>query len=202
MNNTDRDLLVIALYIISVVLVLSIKNPLKVTFEKALFKESIEKLKLDIEIDFKLKPQYQSTEKLTNLVITIENKSSEEAIKIDWDKSSFVDIDGKVHRIVRLPPGLEADANKTANISLIPPTKKYPADLLIEDIVKQKETPLVDLSKLKHEKFPYRFSLWLFAEVFNTQLVDSKPKVCILDCQFKISETPFQLSDIFNLPKL
>ncbi|WP_448560720.1 hypothetical protein [Trichothermofontia sp.] len=202
MRDMDRDLLVIALYIISVILVLSIKNPLKVSFEKNLFKESIEKINLNVGIDFQLKPQYQSSEKLSMLVITIENKSTEEAIRIDWDKSSFVDIYGKVHRIVRSPPGLEPDANKTPNVSLIPPTKKYPANLVTEDIVKKEGAPLVDLSELKHEGFPYRFSLWLFTEVFNVQLADSKSKVCILDCQFKISEIPFQLSDIFKLPKL
>ncbi len=201
MDKIDTDLLVIAIYIISVILVLSIKNPLRVKFEKDAFKEYVEKLGINLDIDFKLAKQYQSNEKIKSLVITIENKSSEDALRIDWDKSSFVDIQGEVHRLVRQPPGLDADANKTANVSLIPPTQKYPA-LLVTEVSNKSGNPLVDLAKLKHEKFPYRFSLWLFTEAFNVQLKDNKPRLCILDCRFTISETPFKLSDIFKLPKL
>jgi|GEM_PF-4993857 len=202
MNQVDTDLLVIAIYVISVVLVLSIKNPLNVKFEKNAFTEYKDKLGIAIDISFeKLDGQYQAKDKITKLRIKIENKSLEDAIRIDWDKSSFVDVNGEVHRIVRSPIGLDPDANKTANVSLVPPTQKYPADLITEDIVKKSDTPLIDLEKLKSGKFPYRFSLWLFTEVFNVYLKESKPRVCILDCRFTISETPFQWSDIFKLPK-
>ncbi|MHC5720889.1 MAG: hypothetical protein ACYTX0_54945, partial [Nostoc sp.] len=96
MRNSDQNLVVLTIYIIGVSYVFnrmveSIDDQIKFEFKKGIVDEQLKEQNLDdkIGISFRLKPSYPIDD-LRDLGISIENKSENIAVYVDWDNSSLV----------------------------------------------------------------------------------------------------------------
>ncbi len=95
-NSGDQNLVVLTLYIIGVSYVFnrmieSIDDQVKFEFKKGIVDEQLKEQNLQdqIGISCKLKSSYPIDD-LKDLLISIENKSDNIAVYVDWDNSSLV----------------------------------------------------------------------------------------------------------------
>ncbi len=140
MNNFS--LLILTFYIIFVIYVfyrmfqsLNVEQEIKIQLDrqelnKQLSEQEIESL-MDIELG-----EVNLKEQLCTLTINIENKSQKTPIIVDWDKSHFIDFDGRSRRIIRLIPQMPIELVQTQAKSFIAPTKKLKESLTTEDLIK------------------------------------------------------------------
>jgi hypothetical protein len=75
-----------------------------------------------IDIKFKFKDSYRLNE-LTKLQITIQNKSKDDTIRVDWDECSITDFDNVTGRVIRIAPGLTDVPQNQATVIIVPGRK-------------------------------------------------------------------------------
>src|SRR4028118_1274558 len=75
-----------------------------------------------IDIKFKFKDSYRLND-LTKLQITIQNKSKDDAIRVDWDECSITDFDNVTGRVIRIAPGLTNVPQNQATVIIVPGRK-------------------------------------------------------------------------------
>lgn len=95
------------------------------------------KLKDTIEVKFKFDNRYEF-HKLDRLAITVSNKSKEFPAYVDWDYSSFTDLDGRSRRVTRLVPGNTFDLFQNQVFSVIAPTRSLQEAIVAEDMLARK----------------------------------------------------------------
>jgi hypothetical protein len=224
--NGDNNLVVLTLYIIGVTytfnrMVESIDDQVKFEFDKKAVDEKLEEqnIKADVGIGFKFKPHYGFGD-LTELSVTIENKSKNIAIYIDWDNCSLVvEHTKQSRRVIRKSPDLTRDLAVPQSPSLIAPTKTLSAAVTAEDVFERDavagtytpKKPLVDISGLEKSpvpamrklyknfvsrKVPLNFSLQLVLRLSDDLRVglvpgENKPTMYIIDCPFTIKKLPW-----------
>ncbi|BAU05488.1 hypothetical protein [Fischerella sp. NIES-3754] len=230
--RNEGNLIFLTLYIIGVTytftkMIESIDDKIKFTFDKQVVDEQLKDkdLQNDIGISFRLSPSYFIDE-LKELSVSIENKSQNLALYVDWDNCSLVvEYNKQSRRVIRKSPDVTRDLGVPQSPSLIAPTKTLSAAVTAEDVFKldeltktyQVNTPLINISAL--EKSPVKAQRLLFQDFidrkkelkFSLQLVlriselrvglapgENKPPMCIIDCPFTIKKLPWYYAMPWN----
>jgi hypothetical protein len=164
------DLIILVVYIICMTYVISqaifsLDNQTKiVTIGKYLDDQLADKklgdrpLKDFIGITFKFDDRYKANKQPTAIAMTIENKSKDHYIYVDWDSSSITSYDPNFsRRMIRVAPDKRiTDLALPQVYSAIPPTLKLQTSVTSESAFKlnadgeilELETPIVDLALL------------------------------------------------------
>lgn len=195
-------------------------------------KEQIEALGLQdiLKISFKFDKRYEF-DKLKNLSINVENKSSDCAVYVDWDHSALTDEDGKARRVTRVMPGSITDLFKEQPFSAIAPKTTLKEVIVAEDQLKRKgddksTSPVAlemevkdlliklsepdkkasDAAKTRWKEFMRRerkrsFSLDLAVRLSHPQMAPHAGDRYRLRCKFLITKLPWQAGLPFNPKK-
>lgn len=230
--RNEGNLIFLTLYIIGVTytftkMIESIDDKIKFIFEKQVVDEQLKDkdLQNDIGISFRLSPSYFIDE-LKELSVSIENKSQNLALYVDWDNCSLVvEYNKQSRRVIRKSPDVTRDLGVPQSPSLIAPSKTLSAAVTAEDVFKldeltktyQVNTPLINISALG--KSPVKAQRLLFQDFiegkkelkFSLQLVlriselrvglapgENKPPMCIIDCPFTIKKLPWHYAMPWN----
>jgi hypothetical protein len=125
----------------------------------------------DLNFSFRFDKRYEF-KKLKQLNLTVENKSSDYAVFIDWDHSAFTDLDMKARRVTRLMPGNTMDLFQEQVYSAIAPGTSLKEVITAEDLLKRKggdkpgdleftvDKPLIDLSQPNPKKAAKAYERW------------------------------------------
>lgn len=90
-----------------------------------------------LEIKFKFEKQYQYTD-LKQIGVNLSNKSENQSIDVDWDHSSFSDLEKRSRRVTRLPPGTTIDLSNQQVFSTIAPKTTLKETITAEDALQRK----------------------------------------------------------------
>jgi hypothetical protein len=220
-RDNGSNLIVLTLYIIGISytfnrMIDSIDDKIKFNFERTAVEEQLREKNLqnDIGISFKLNPSYDLNE-LKELSISIENKSQNLAIYVDWDNCSLVvDYNKQSRRVIRKSPDLTRDLAVPQSPSLIAPNKTLSVAVTAEDVFQldttsgtyKVNTPLINISALEKEqkalfknfmsgKIELKFSLQLVLRISELRVGlvpgEDKPPMCIVNCPFTIRKLPW-----------
>jgi hypothetical protein len=164
------DLIILVVYIICVTYVISqaifsLDNQTKFVADSKYFDAQLEerkigdrKLKDLISVGFKFEYRYKYKDQPKMLIITIENKSSDHYVYVDWDGSSITTYDPNFsRRVIRLAPDKRLnDLTQPQIFSVIPPKLKLATSITAEDSLGsggegetlELKTPIINLDKL------------------------------------------------------
>lgn len=221
MRTGDQNLVILTLYIIGVSYVFnrmveSIDDQIKFEFDKAVVDEQLKAQNLleQVGISFKFKSLYPIDD-LKDLSLSIENKSDNIAIYVDWDNSSLVvEHTKQSRRVIRKSPDLTRDLAVPQSPSLIAPQKTLSETVTAEDVFERDATtgtysakkPLINISGLSKgqkklykdfmaEKKTLEFSLQLVLRISEVRVGLAPgvnvPPMCIINCPFTIKKLPW-----------
>lgn len=163
------DLIILVVYIICMTYIISqaifsLDNQTKFVAETKFFEAQLEEKKLGdkklkdlVSVGFKFEFRYKSNNQPKQLIMTIENKSPDHYIYVDWDSSSITTYDPNFsRRVVRVAPD-NNDLDLPQVFSAIPPKLKLATVVTAEDVFKRSEdgsklelkNDLIDLKKLE-----------------------------------------------------
>lgn len=222
----DQNLVVLTFYLIGLSytfnrMVESIDDKIKFTFNKAEVDRQLAEKNLnnDIGISFKFSPT-NNIDDLKELSLTVENKSKNLALYIDWDNCSIVIQHFKAtKRVIRKSPDVTRDLAVPQSPSLIAPGNSLTSAITAEDVFERDKEAgtyspkkaLVDIAGLKshpvktfrilYGKFMSRradleFSLQLVMRTSSELRVglvpgENIPPMCIINCPFTIKKLPW-----------
>jgi hypothetical protein len=192
----------------------SLNDEFAVHLDAAALKEQLTKYDLQdkIKISASFNKRYE-LDKLKQLSISVENKSGEDTIYVDWDQSTVTDLSGRSRRVVRLIPGTALDPSHNQVSSPISPKTTLKESLTAEDAISRKDSkgpvalaaevtqPLIILNKLDKKKqarfIQRRIDLEFFLELACRVVVPSKtPQPPSNDriripCKFVVKKLPW-----------
>ncbi len=164
------DLIILVVYIICMTYIISqaifsLDNQTKFVAEAKFFEAQLEEKKLGdkplkdlVSIGFRFEPRYKSDNQPKTLIMTIENKSPDHYIYVDWDSSSITTYDPSFsRRVIRVAPDKRInDLDLPQVFSAIPPKLKLATVITAEDVFKpsadgdtlELKTPLINLDAL------------------------------------------------------
>jgi hypothetical protein len=240
MNSNDQNLIVLTLYIIGVWytfnrMIESISDKIKYEFngdqvkEQLKVKEQITEQNLgdQIGINFKLNSTYELDE-LKELQITIENKSENLAVYVDWENCTIVVEHSKQsRRVIRISPYLTRDLAIPQTPSLITPKKSITEKITAEDVLEFDTTagtysakkPLINISGLQKGGPPQKqlysdfmdrgkkldFSLQLVLRISDVRVGIAPgvniPPMYLINCPFTIKKLPWTYALPWNKKK-
>ncbi|MBW4555128.1 MAG: hypothetical protein KME59_04160 [Trichormus sp. ATA11-4-KO1] len=234
MRNGDQNLVILTLYIIGVAYVFnrmveSIDDQVKFEFKKDVVDEQLKEQNLQdkIGISFKFKSSYP-VDDLKDLSLSIENKSENIAIYVDWDNSSLVVEHSKQsRRVIRKSPDLTRDLAVPQSPSLIAPQKTLSETVTAEDVFVRDAVagtysatkPIIDITGLgkagppqkklyndfMNEKKELAFSLQLVLRISEVRVGLAPgvniPPMCIINCPFTIRKLPWTYALPWNKKK-
>jgi hypothetical protein len=195
-------------------------------------KEQIAALGLQdiLKISFKFDKRYEFN-KLKDLSINVENKSSDCAVYVDWDHCALTDEDGTARRVTRVLPGSITDLFQEQPFSAIAPKTTLKEKLVAEDQLKRKgddkaTSPVAlemevkdviiklgepgksasDAAKTRWKEFMRRerkrsFSLDLAIRLSHPQMAPYAGDRYRLRCKFLLTKLPWQAGLPFNPKK-
>ncbi len=229
--SSDQNLVVLTLYIIGVSYVFnlmkeSIDDKIKYEFTKSVVDDQLKEQNLQdqIGVSFKLDPS-NGFEDLKELSVSIENKSENIAVYVDWDNSSLVVEHSKQsRRVIRKSPDLTRDLAVPQSPSLIAPKKTLSEKISAEDVFQRDQDtgtysakkPIVDINGIKpgnkklyndfmNEKAELKFSLQLVFRISEVRVGLAPgvnfPPMCILNCPFTIKKLPWTYALPWNKKK-
>lgn len=179
---------------------------------------------IKLEFPFKLKSSYPIDD-LKDLGISIENKSDNVAVYVDWDNSSLVVEHSKQsRRVIRKSPDLTRDLAVPQSPSLIAPKTTLLETVTAEDVFERDQVtgtylakkPLIDINGLqKGQKKLYNdfinrrkeldFSLQLVLRISEVRLGLSPgrdfPAISIINCPFTVRKLPWTYALPWNKKK-
>jgi hypothetical protein len=233
-NSSDQNLVVLTLYIIGVSYVFnrmieSIDDQVKFEFKKGVVDEQLKEQNLQdqIGITCKLKSSYPIDD-LKDLQISIENKSENIAVYVDWDNSSLVVEHSKEsRRVIRKSPDLTRDLAVPQSPSLIVPKKTLTETVTSENVFERDQVtgtytakkPLINITGLKSAGPPQKklyndfinrrkeleFSLQLVLRISEVRVGLAPgvnvPPMCIINCPFTIRKLPWTYALPWNKKK-
>jgi hypothetical protein len=232
-GSSDQNLVVLTLYIIGISYVFnrmveSIDDRVKFEFKKGIVEEQLKEQNLEeqIGISFKIDASNEFDD-VKQLSVSIENKSDNIAIYVDWDNSSLVVEHTKQScRVIRKSPDLIRDLGVPQVLSLIAPKKTLSETVSAENLFERdKEAgtysakkPIVDigaLQKNKGQKKLYndfmngreelKFSLQLVLRISELRVGLTPgvnvPPMCIINCPFTVNKLPWTYALPWNKKK-
>jgi hypothetical protein len=234
MRNGDNNLVILTLYIIGITytfnqMVESIDDQVKLEFNKSAVEDQLKEKNLQdkIGISFSLKRTY-SIEDPKELSMSIENKSEELAIYVDWDNCAFEEFDGTSRRVIRKSPDMTRDLAVPQTPSLIVPkktlkeavtseavfqrdqlTQTYTPKNPVANILKWKTSPVraqrIEFNKFMSRKRNFEFSLDLVLRLAETNMGITHginvPPLFVVKCPFTVRKLPWTYALPWNQPK-
>jgi hypothetical protein len=158
---TELDFVLFTVYLLCITYVFyqivnSFNDEFRISLEQDDLNQQLEVLNLKdiLSVSFKFDTHYEF-DKLKELAISINNKSQDYPIYVDWDYCSLTDLDGRSRRVTRLPPGTTLDLFQSQVFSVIAPGKTLKEKIASEDMLARKgdaglmivDKTLIDLSK-------------------------------------------------------
>ncbi|MBW4563596.1 MAG: hypothetical protein KME32_21120 [Mojavia pulchra JT2-VF2] len=231
-GNGDQNLFILTIYIIGVtyifnLMIESIDDKVKFEFKKGVVDDQLKEQNLQdkLGISVKLNASY-SFDELKELSISIENKSDNHAIYVDWDNSSLVVEHSKQsRRVIRKSPDLTRDLAVPQSPSLIAPKKTLSETVTAEDVFERDavagtysaKKPIVNITALQkgpskklYNDFINRtkqleFSLQLVLRISEVRVGLAPganiPPMCIVNCPFTIRKLPWTYALPWNKKK-
>ncbi|BAB75808.1 hypothetical protein ACN23B_20660 [Anabaena sp. FACHB-709] len=233
-RSTDQNLLVLTIYIIGVSYIFNrmvdaIDDRIKYEFKKSVVDDQLKEQELDdkIGISFKLAAS-NSYDDVKDLSMSIENKSDDVAIYVDWDNSSLVVEHSKQsRRVIRKSPDLTRDLAVPQSPSLIVPKKTLTESITAEDVFERDQVagtysakkPLINITGLQKGGPPQKklygefmnrgkeldFSLQLVLRVTKVRAGfvpgSEFPPISIINCPFTIKKLPWTYALPWNKKK-
>ncbi|MEJ1932960.1 hypothetical protein WDZ92_22375, partial [Nostoc sp. NIES-2111] len=205
----------------------SIDDRIKYDFKKSVVDDQLKQQELDekIAISFKFGSS-NSYDDVKELSITIENKSEDIAVYVDWDSSSLVvEHTKQSRRVIRRSPDITRDLAVLQNPSLIVPKKTLSASITAEDVFKfengiySPNKPLIDITGLQKGGPPQKklygdfmnrgkeleFSLQLVLRLTTVRAGlapgSEYPPISIINCPFTIKKLPWTYALPWNKKK-
>ncbi|TVP60593.1 MAG: hypothetical protein EA343_16970 [Nodularia sp. (in: Bacteria)] len=210
MRNSDQNLVVLTLYIIGVSYVFnrmveSIDDQVKFEFKKAVVDEQLKEQNLldQVGISFKFKSSY-AIDDVKDLSLSIENKSENIAIYVDWDNSSLVVEHSKQsRRVIRKSPDLTRDLAVPQSPSLIAPQKTLSETVTAEDVFVRDTVagtysatkPIINITGLSQGGSPQK-------NLYNDFMQERKELEFSLQLVLRISEVRVGLAPGVNIPPM
>lgn len=231
-GNSDQNLVVLTLYIIGVSytfnrMIESIDDKVKYEFKGAEYPEqpTEQDWKDQIGISFKLNSSY-SLDDVKELQVTIENKSDNLAVYVDWENSTL-EYSKQSRRVIRLSPYLTRDLAIPQTPSLITPKKSVTEKVTAEDVLEfdtvagtySAKKPLINISGLKNGGPPQKklyndfmnrgqqleFSLQLVLRISEMRVGIAPgmniPPMYLINCPFTIKKLPWTYALPWNKKK-
>lgn len=232
-GSSDQNLVVLTLYIIGVSFVFnrmveSIDDRIKFEFKKGSVDDQLKEQNLQdqIGVSFKFDNSHSlgnPEKELKELSLSIENKSDNIAIYVDWDNSALiVDYSKQSYRVIRKSPDVTRDLGVPQIFSVIAPKKTLSETVTAENVFKLEDkiykpnSPLINITALqKSQKKLYNDFMNQRAELtFSLQLVmrlselrvgltpgTNIPPVCIINCPFTVKKLPWTYALPWNKKK-
>lgn len=234
MQNGDQNLVVLTFYFLGLTytfnrMVESIDDKVKYEFKKGSVDEQLKEQNLQDQLGISFKLGISNTlDELKELAISIENKSDNLAIYVDWDNSSIVgDLSKQSRRVIRKSPDLTRDLAVPQSPSLIVPKNTLSETVTAEDVFQFDNTsgtykvnnPLLAISKLEKggppqkkmysdfmsEKRTFDFSLQLVLRISELRVGLAPgvniPPMCIINCPFSVRKLPWTYALPWNKKK-
>ncbi|MBU7581739.1 MAG: hypothetical protein KAF91_02290 [Nostoc sp. TH1S01] len=231
-GSGDQNLVVLTLYIIGVSytfnrMIESIDDKIKYEYKGGAVNEQLtaQELKDQIAINVKFNSSY-SLEELKELQLSIENKSDNLAVYVDWENSTLVVEHSKQsRRVIRISPYLTRDLAIPQTPSLITPKKSLSEKITAEDVLELDVTsgtysakkPLINISGLAkgpqkklYNDFMNRgkeleFSLQLVLRISDVRVGIAPginiPPMYLITCPFTIKKLPWTYALPWNKKK-
>ncbi|MBD2594217.1 hypothetical protein BCD64_08985 [Nostoc sp. MBR 210] len=233
-GSGDQNLVVLTLYIIGVSytfnrMIESIDDKVKYTYKADAVNEQLtaQELKDQIGISFKLNSAY-GLDDLKELQLTIENKSDNLAVYVDWENSTLVvEHTKQSRRVIRISSSVTRDLAIPQTPSLITPKKTLSEKITAEDVLELDTTagtysakkPLVSISGLKNAGPPQKklyndfmnrgkeleFSLQLVLRISDVRVGIAPginiPPMYLINCPFTIKKLPWTYALPWNKKK-
>lgn len=237
MDQQQFDSVIVAVYLISVMYVgyqalNSLDDQTAIGLDKKPFESQLEAAKLSdtplkelIDVKFKFEDRYKFPDQPKELQVTIDNKSSNQSIYVDWDQSSLTDYEGRSRRVIRMTPDKRLNLSQPQTPYVIAPGRSLKEKLTAEDLLEPKENntleakaPIVDLDQLKKAadnkktskkikdmyadfmagKKPVKFSLRLSLTFIDSHTKMQRRHHYMLDCDFLVEKRPW--TDYIPIP--
>ncbi|MEQ8963712.1 MAG: hypothetical protein RLP02_38380 [Coleofasciculus sp. C2-GNP5-27] len=196
-TELPRNILVLTVYFIIVALVLnrafqSLDKLVKFEADAAYLNQELSKYKLQdfLVVKFSFADKYELDE-LKRLSMSIENKSKDVFVEIDWKQCFISDFDKRIRRAIRVIPGKNEAASQS-------PSTILPGQTLKEEISDEKiGAPLFAPKNLQAaaDKNDY-FYLRLFLKISEANV---KGRSCNLRCQFIAKNLSWQKALVLAL---
>ncbi|MBE9007071.1 hypothetical protein IQ259_18865 [Fortiea sp. LEGE XX443] len=233
-GSGDQNLVVLTLYIIGVSytfnrMIESIDDKIKYEYKGGAVNDQLteQELKDQIGIAFKLNSSY-SLDDLKELQISIENKSDNLAVYVDWENSTLVVEHSKQsRRVIRISPYLTRDLAIPQTPSLITPKKTLTEKITAEDVLEfdsvagtySAKKPLVSISGLEKGGPPQKklyndfmnrgkeldFSLQLVLRISDVRVGIAPginiPPMYLINCPFAVKKLPWTYALPWNKKK-
>ncbi|MGA7934629.1 MAG: hypothetical protein WCA35_13865 [Kovacikia sp.] len=168
------DPIILTAYILSIAyfiyqIIDSFNDEFTARLDEDLLKRYLSEHKLDnvIGISFGFGKRYEFN-KLDRVPITISNKSNNYSIYVDWDYSTFTDLENRARRVARLAPGTTLDLFQNQVFSTVAPNTTLKETITAEDIFQRK-------GERKDDKLDTASPLNLEVEI-TKPLIDLKPE--------------------------
>ncbi len=151
---TEIDYVLLTIYLLCVTFVIyqivnSFNDEFSIQLDKDDLDQQLQALHLQdtVGVSFKFDTHYEF-KSLKDLAISINNKSEDHPIYIDWDYCSITDLDGRSRRVTRLPPGSTLDLFQSQVFSVIAPGKTLKEKIASEDtLVRKGDSGVLDTDK-------------------------------------------------------
>jgi len=209
-GSSDQNLVVLTLYIIGVSytfnrMIESIDDKVKYEFQGGKVNEQLteQELQDQIGISFKINSSYELDE-LKELQVTVENKSDNLAVYVDWENSTLVvEHNKQSRRVIRISPYLTRDLAIPQTPSLITPKKSITEKVTAEDVLEldtvagtySAKKPLVSITGLKNGGPPQK-------KLYNDFMNRGKELEFSLQLVLRISEMRVGIAPGMNIPPL
>jgi hypothetical protein len=220
---SQLDLLILVVYTITVIIVMiraieSLDQKTKVDFNDTRFQERLKQYELDskLKVKFKFEDRYSINEQPSKLAITIENKSND-AIYVDWDRSTIADLEGRSRRAIRLTPYGSPDLSKAQVDTVVPPGSRVQETITAESCLAPDELnpeilnpskPLLDINALQKagikskekkklyedfmdEKITLTFPLWLVFQFGELESSHRGDRLYVVPCDIVTRKMPW-----------
>lgn len=211
MSSVDFIIFVVYLLVVSRVLYQaydSLEDRVRIRFDKAALQDQLKANSLEnsLAIGFGLRDsdRYLFNEIPTSLAISIENKTGTYPIKVDWDRSSLNDFNGRSRRVIHLTSMYPIDLATEQLPTFIAPRGVLQSRITAEELLTRDDggnvkatAPIINIGRAASGSFmagkaPVTFTLWLtlgIPELHNNQTYE---RLYSLPCTFQIEKTPWQ----------
>ncbi|HLO85487.1 MAG TPA: hypothetical protein VK203_10860 [Nostocaceae cyanobacterium] len=233
-QGADGNLIVLSVYFIGIFytfnrMVESIDDLIQLDFQKAQVDEQLQAQNLQDKIGISFKTGTYSLEKVKDdikeLSVSIENKSDDLAVYVDWDNCSYaVEHTKKSRRVIRKSPDVIRDLAIPQVPTIIAPKRTISETVTAEDVLKRDEktgtyqpaSPLIDITGLQKDskklfnefmkgKKDLEFSLQLVFRISEMRVGLAPgvnvPPVSIINCPFTIKKLPWTYALPWNKKK-
>ena len=204
---TELDLLILTIYVITVIYVLyqmvdSLEAKTTIAFDRGTVQQQLEERGIQglVDIKFNLASRYDFSQPKT-LAVTVQNKSNNGAIYVDWDRCAFTDHLGRSRRVIRITPTRRVeDLFQPQMSSTVTPGSSLSATLTAEDLLRVSPTNTLEPSApiVDPKKAPLGFALYIAMRISNLAVETGSDRFYTVVCPFIMTPVPWHDALPFN----